>query len=223
MRLLIVTTLLVALVMLLAWRFPGAMQAPDSKFHVLYYLIFLIPMLGGALAVRGRPLSQTVSQALLWVGIILLLMLAYGFRDEVMGSRLVAELLPSRVRVAADGSLSVRAGEDGHFHLEGEVNGARMRFMLDTGASDIVLSPADAGRAGFDTQALDYRRAYGTANGVVRGAPVRLARLTVGPLVLEDIEASVNGARMEHSLLGMSFLRQLRGYRVEGNTLTLVP
>jgi aspartyl protease family protein len=94
--------------------------------------------------------------------------------------------------------------------------------MVDTGASDVVLSPADARRLGFDLAELKFTRIYQTANGTVRGAPVRLRRITIGPIEIEDVRASVNGAPMGTSLLGMSFLGRLMGYEVTTDTLTLI-
>ena len=101
------------------------------------------------------------------------------------------------------------------------MNGVALRFLVDTGASDVVLGPADARRLGFDVAALDYSRRYRTANGVVFGAPVTLDRVRVGPIALDDVRASVNGAEMARSLLGMSFLGRLKGYEVSDDVLTL--
>ena len=159
--------------------------------------------------------------ATVWIAIALLLVLGYSYRDVIMSSRLVAELMPSRPIVNAEGALVVRAGDNGHFFVDAEVNGAMVKFMIDTGASDIVLSPRDARRAGYALADLKYTRAYNTANGVVGGAPVMLDSLKVGPVEIRDIPASVNGAEMDGSLLGMTFLRQFREYRVEGNSLIL--
>jgi len=115
--------------------------------------------------------------------------------------------------------LSARA--DGQFVVEARVNGQPVRFMVDTGASDLMLSPADAARLGFDLDTLAYTHPYQTANGRVYGAPVRLGEVAVGPIVLRNVKASVNGAPLDHSLLGMSFLGRLGGFSVDGSRLTL--
>ena len=98
-----------------------------------------------------------------------------------------------------------------------------IRFLVDTGASEVVLSPRDAERLGFDLKSLNFNRIYQTANGTVTGAPVRLEEIRIGPIVVSDVRASVNGAEMKRSLLGMSFLGRLGGYRVNGDVLTLSP
>ncbi|MGH6945447.1 MAG: retropepsin-like aspartic protease family protein [Geminicoccaceae bacterium] len=120
-----------------------------------------------------------------------------------------------------DLEMVIRAGPNGHFVLEAEVNGAPIRFLVDTGASDVVLSPADARRLGFDPQSLRYTLQYRTANGTVRGAPVTLRDLRAGALQLYDLDASVVDTPLAVSLLGMSFLRQLGSYQVADGRLIL--
>ena len=93
--------------------------------------------------------------------------------------------------------------------------------MVDAGASNVVLSPADARRLGFDLARLSFHQVFRTANGMVRGAPVTLAEIRIGPIELHNVRASVNGADLSQSLLGMSFLDRLAGYSVENGTLTL--
>ena len=115
----------------------------------------------------------------------------------------------------------VEAGPQGHFVLEALVNGVPVAFLLDTGASDIVLTIADARRLGFSPQSLSFSQHYRTANGEVRGAPVRLRELRIGQFSLYDIDASVNEAPLTISLLGMEFLDRLRSYRVEDRRLIL--
>ncbi len=115
----------------------------------------------------------------------------------------------------------VTAGPNGHFVVDAMVNGSPITFLVDTGASDIVLTMADARRLGFIPGNLDFSEQYQTANGEVRGAPVRLRELRIGQYSLCDLEASVNEGPMTVSLLGMSFLEQLRGYQVEDGRLIL--
>jgi aspartyl protease family protein len=101
------------------------------------------------------------------------------------------------------------------------VNGAPVRFIIDTGASDIVLSPSDARRAGVDMASLDFARGYETANGAGRGARVVLKSLQVGQVHAADVEASVNAAPMRASLLGMAFLKRFESIEVRGGRLVL--
>jgi clan AA aspartic protease (TIGR02281 family) len=122
-----------------------------------------------------------------------------------------------------DGGLEyvVRAGSSGHFLIDAWVNGERITFLVDTGASDIVLTLDDARRIGLEPRTLAFTQRFATANGEVRGAPVVLREIRVGQFRAFDMPASVNEAALEVSLLGMSFLEQLSGYEVRGNRLIL--
>jgi aspartyl protease family protein len=77
-----------------------------------------------------------------------------------------------------------------------------------------VLSPTDARRVGIATDGLRFTQRFETANGTVRGAPVELRELSIGPIQFANVQASVNGAPMSHSLLGMSVLRRFDSYEV---------
>jgi clan AA aspartic protease (TIGR02281 family) len=115
----------------------------------------------------------------------------------------------------------VEAGPGGHYLVEALVNGAPVTFLVDTGASDIVLTLDDARRIGLEPRTLAFTQRFSTANGEVRGAPVVLREIRIGQLSLFDVTASVNEAALEVSLLGMSFLEQLSGYQVERGRLIL--
>jgi clan AA aspartic protease (TIGR02281 family) len=115
----------------------------------------------------------------------------------------------------------VRAGSSGHFLIDAWVNGEPVTFLVDTGASDIVLTLDDARRIGLEPRALAFTQRFATANGEVRGAPVVLREIRVGQFRVFDVSASVNEAALEVSLLGMSFLEQLSGYEVRGDRLIL--
>ena len=94
-------------------------------------------------------------------------------------------------------------------------------FLADTGASHIVLSPADAQKLGIETEKLRFDRFYETANGTVRGSSIRIANLRTGEIHLREIGASVNEAEMRNSLLGMTFFKRLKSYEVRNDVLTL--
>ncbi len=97
-----------------------------------------------------------------------------------------------------------------------------MTLMLDTGASTVVLKPADAVKAGIDVNNLSYSMAVRTANGTTYAAPVRLDKISIGPIVVQDVEALVaKPGNLNESLLGMSFLRRLRSFDFSGEYVTL--
>jgi len=148
---------------------------------------------------------------------------------EVAARRVVANV-PGRERQPAarqrgdeGGDLEevIYAGPHGHFLVEAVVNGVPLDFMIDTGASHIVLALQDARKLGYRPANLEFSQAFQSANGTVRAAPVELRELRVGQLQLYDLEASVNGGPLPISLLGMSFLNQLRSYEVARGRLIL--
>ena len=208
------------LVLALNGRFPGALEQQGGMPRLLY-LLSLLALGGGGLflAIRRQPLQQ-LRNAAIWLTVGLALVVGYSFKDEFR-SRLLGELIPQRGTANPDGSVTFRAGTDGHFHVEARINGTRLRLLVDTGASQVVLSPADARRVGFTLSDLDFHHLSETANGPVTGAPVTLHEIAVGDVRLADVAASVNGAEMSESLLGMSFLSRLSGFEVRGDSLTL--
>ena len=93
--------------------------------------------------------------------------------------------------------------------------------MIDTGASQIVLSRQDATRAGFNLEGLVFSGRANTANGRISTAPVRIARLALGTTTAQNIAAVINGGEMDHSLLGMEFLNGFRRIVIENGEMIL--
>ena len=212
-----------ALVGFLAWRSPGTLYSDHDRMRLVYLVLLLVFVSGSVLAGRRLRLKGVAKAAALWAGIFLLLTLGYSYRLELgaVGERVLGEVLPQRGTVLGDDEVRFRASLDGHFRVEALVDGTPVRFLVDTGASDIVLSPADARRIGFDTERLGFTGFAETANGTVRTAPVRLDSLAIGPIRLVDLPASVNQAAMRGSLLGMSFLERLRSFEMRDGLLIL--
>ncbi|MCP4330260.1 MAG: TIGR02281 family clan AA aspartic protease [Alphaproteobacteria bacterium] len=215
-----------ALIYWVAGLNPGSFGGSGDGAYLTHHLIWLI-VLGAAVVVRIRARPGTaLKQAAIWILIGAGLILAYSYRDDVirLNDRIIAELAPHYGRVEADGrSVAFRRSSGGHFAVVADVDGVDIRFLVDTGASEVVLSPADAERLGFDVDRLNYSKTFITANGEVKAAPVTLGAVSVGPIVVYNVRASVNGAPMDGSLLGMTFLDRIGGYRVEGNSMTLSP
>lgn len=107
---------------------------------------------------------------------------------------------------------------DGHFYAEAQVNGARVRFMVDTGASVVALTPADARRAGIALG--DDRSVAVGAGGEVEVVPVTIDRIAIGALAARDVRAAV-AEDLPVSLLGQSFLSQVGTVEISGDTMVL--
>lgn len=125
------------------------------------------------------------------------------------------------VRAAAGGRTTTVLTADGrgHFLTTGSINGASMRFLVDTGASTVAMGASDARRAGVDPTRGEKGFAQ-TANGVAEVSRVRLHSVRVGDIVLNDVEATVHSQDMPMVLLGMSFLNRMEMQR-NGDTMTL--
>jgi aspartyl protease family protein len=177
---------------------------------------------------RGR-VGQVLRHFMAWVGIAAGLVALYAYRDELSGLayRVAGELAPPGQTVTVEGAggeraVRVRRRPDGHFIARAEVNGANLGMLVDTGASSVVLKPADAEKAGINTRSLTYTVPVQTANGTTYAASVRLRSISVGAIRLTDVEALVaKPGTLRESLLGMTFLRRLRSYEFSGDFLTL--
>jgi aspartyl protease family protein len=177
---------------------------------------------------RGR-VGQAVRDFFTWVAIGVALVAVYTFRGELseVAYRVAGELLPPGQGIVQSGepgerAVRIRRRGDTHFIARAEVNGAPLSLLVDTGASSVVLKPADAQAAGIDTSRLVYSVAVQTANGTAYAAPVRLRVVAVGPIRLQAVDALVaQPGSLRESLLGMSFLRRLRSYEFSGDFLTL--
>ena len=211
------------LIALLAWRFPSALETERDWLHVVYLVGLLALVSSGVVAGRRTRWRETAKQAAAWIAIALIAVAGYGYRFEIetVGERLLGELVPGYGVASGEAAVVFRVGAGGHYRVRAVVDGVALAFLVDTGASEVVLSRADARRLGFDPEALAYPQVYSTANGTVRGAPVTLSEVVIGPIRLTDVAASVNQAPMAGSLLGMSFLGRLSAYEVSNGSLTL--
>ena len=118
---------------------------------------------------------------------------------------------------------SIAKGGDGHYWAEADVNGSRVRFLVDTGASAVALTLADAQRLGIATDKLDYNYKVVTASGETRAAAVKLGRVSVAGAALNDVDAMVIESGLESSLLGMTYLGRLASFEATRTALSLRP
>jgi aspartyl protease family protein len=115
----------------------------------------------------------------------------------------------------------LNANTYGHFQAVGEINGQQVEFMTDTGATYVALSYEAAQKLGL-TQNLRFTGRSTTANGVARVASIEIAEIRVGEILVKGVQAVVaEPGRMTQNLLGMSFIRQLSGFELNGGTLTM--
>ncbi|MEZ5755351.1 MAG: TIGR02281 family clan AA aspartic protease [Paracoccaceae bacterium] len=181
----------------------------------LFYLSLLLVAVGGWVMVEYRKrMGEALRTALAWGLIFIGVMAGYGLWNDLR-----TDIAPQQI-LTQTGQIEVPRAEDGHYYLTLDINGTPIRFMADTGATNMVLSDRDARRLGIDTGELVYIGTAQTANGTVRTARTRLPEVVLGPHVDRDFPAWVNQGEMSDSLLGMDYLSL---YRVEiaGNRMIL--
>lgn len=184
--------------------------------------LLYLALLGGAVvlwffAQNRASLGKVTQQAIVWALIFVGVIAAVGLWGDIR--RTVADV-PGATLVQ-DGRIELPRASDGHYYLTAQVNGATIAFIVDTGASDIVLSETDARAAGIDTGALVYTGRAMTANGEVRTAPVRLDRIAIGPITDRSVPAVVNQGQLDTSLLGMRYLQRFSSIEITGGRLVL--
>ena len=119
-------------------------------------------------------------------------------------------------------SLDIPKDSRGHFATEGRIDGQRIGFMVDTGASVVALNESSAARFGLRPSRSDYRATVTTANGTVKGAPARLAMIELGGLIVRDVDAMVlPDEALSENLLGLSFLSKLRRFEYANGKMVL--
>lgn len=230
-RFLLAGIAVLAFVLLLYW---WSGRDPNADPYVVYFGGFLVLLLAGVFGrrLRGFPSSWGIAlgQIAIWLAVALVILGGYTHRAEIrqVASRILGELDPALGRSIADqgdatggATMLFTVADDGQFHIQATVNGTAVRFIVDTGASDVMLSTGDARRLGFDPGSLSYTRSYQTANGRTMGAPVTLNSVDIGPIHMTEVAASVLENPTDMSLLGMSFLSRLKGYQVQGSNLIL--
>jgi aspartyl protease family protein len=199
----------------------------DAFARSLYFGI-LVLVLGAGFIGSHRSFGEMSRQIAMWLLIALGLVAAYQYRYELQdfASRVTAGLIPgSPIEIASqDGRAAVMIDKsaNGHFQVRATVNGVTVPFLVDTGASAIVLTHADAERIGIDTSRLDYLIRVYTANGSAMAARAVADRMIIGGIERDRMPVLVAQAgKLDTSLLGMSFLDTLSGFEVRGDRLVL--
>ena len=119
-------------------------------------------------------------------------------------------------------SLGIARDGRGHFLTEGRIEGQRIGFMIDTGASVVALNETSEARFGLRPSRGDYNATVTTANGTVKAARARLPMVDVGGLIVRDVDAMVlPDQALSENLLGLSFLSKLKRFEYANGQLVL--
>ncbi len=183
----------------------------------LIYLVVLLTMVAGWFFMQSREgLNKSLQYAAIWAMIFIGGAAAVGLWQDI--SR---DARGPQFSVAGTDQIVVPRDRDGHYYLTLDINGTSIPFVVDTGATEMVLTQSDAARAGVDLENLAFLGRANTANGVVRTAYVRLDDVRLGTVTDRNVGAVVNEGEMEQSLLGMGYLQRWGRIEIAGGELIL--
>ena len=183
----------------------------------LIYLVLMGSAVAGWFFVSGREkIGKSLQMAAIWAFIFLGVIAGYGLWNDVQRQTTGGQMLQ-----LGEGQIVVPRQRDGHYYLTLALNGENIRFVVDTGATDMVLTRDDAARAGLDPDSLNFIGTANTANGQVRTAPVRIDTVRLGDITDTNVFASVNDGEMFGSLLGMRYLEKWGSIQIANGELRL--
>ena len=194
---------------------------------LVYYLIILAAASSAVMGFYWRRGRAALRDGLLWLALMAVIVMGYALRHELetVGRRMLAALLPgyaADITDAEGAAVAIEASAGGHFAVNAKINGKPVMLIADTGASAVTLTPEDARTAGIDITRLDYAVTVSTANGPARAAPFTLQEVAVGSIRRDNVGALIaEPGKLDFSLLGMSFLRRLRSFEMQGDRLIL--
>ena len=185
------------------------------------YLLMAMMLVLGTLMTRREPIAKLLTMALAWVAIFAAGFVLFTFRDNFgwVVQRLRSEATGAPVTQGRE--VRIPMAIDGHFWIAGELNGFRVKFLVDSGATMTTIGRDTAERAGVQVSARPDQIVR-TGNGLIRVSSGRAESLTIGPIERRDVAMHV-ADNADLNVLGMNFLSSLQRWGVEGRWLVLVP
>lgn len=183
----------------------------------LAYLVLLgLAVAGWFLAENRQSLGKTARQGAAWALIFLGTIAAVGLWADIRD-----DVAPRQSVFDEGARIEVPRGPDGHYHLAFRLNDVPVEFVVDTGATNVVLTQRDAARIGINTEKLRYTGLASTANGTVQTATVVLDEITLGGVTDRNFPVLVNRGELDQSLLGMDYLSRFGRLEIAGGRLVL--
>lgn len=204
--------------------FPEALTAGDDMARLAFFSLLFLVVVSCASLPRLERGPGLVSAALVWAGAVSAVGAGFHFEDELreqFDRRLGARATMAAV-ARAPGEVELTRTWDGHFRALVEVGPAAAPFLIDTGASLVLIRWEDAQSMGVDMSRLSFEMPVLTANGEAMVAPVRVPLMRIGAVAVEDVRAAVAPqGTLKGGLLGMSFLGRLREMTFRGDKVIL--
>ena len=184
----------------------------------LFFYGSLLALPLSALIAQRLPVGPTLRMAFAWFAIFAVALLLASQRDRLDG----LSTLFSDQRISGS-ETRIRMAGDGHFWADVQINGVARRMLIDSGATTTALSTSTAAAAKLDIEESPFPIMIETANGRITARTATATRLVVGRVTISRLAVVVSPAFGDQDVLGMNFLSQLGGWRVEGETLILQP
>ena len=199
------------------------MNEGDQAVHFIYFFGVLV-LVASAFTVRRIPIAQGLKMMIAWVLIFAAAFVIFTLKDDFIAlwNRVVLETRGGVVQEQQGEELRVRRSPDGHFWVDAELNGERVRFLIDSGATTTSISRDVAERAQVRFSG-GLPAMVRTANGIVSVQRGRADTLRVGTIERSDVAVHISEAFGDMNVIGMNFLSTLSSWGVEGRTLVLRP
>ncbi|WP_370308931.1 retropepsin-like aspartic protease family protein [Sphingobium abikonense] len=209
------------------------MSGTDQAASSIWYLLALV-LVGSALVGRRVAWSSLWRMALLWVAIFAALLGLFKFAQdrgfltgrwaEEGGAATSADAPPALPQTQTEGqSLRIPVADDGHYWVEGRINGAPARFLIDSGATITALSEATARASGLNYDVGAPGLVMNTANGRVEARRSSIPTLAIGPIRASDLPVVVSPAFGDVNVIGMNMLSRLKSWGVQNGEMVLTP
>ena len=193
-------------------------QFSGDDFGNLIYLMILGSVIAFWFFTSGRnSMNKVLQQLAVWALIFIGVIAAYGMWSDIRQT-----VVPRQAVFENGARIELPRARDGHYYATAMMNGIPIRFVVDTGATGVVLRKADANAAGIEIEELAFLNEAMTANGPVRIASVRTDSFGLEGAEIPRFRVDVNEGQMSQSLLGMSYLQTFERIEISGGTLVLV-
>jgi len=190
--------------------------------NVIYILILVVLLIMG-FSRKDLPTKKIFEFTGLWVLFALLALILYSYRFEIgeIKDRVLSDLFPAKAINKNHEKLILNIAQDGHYYLNVKIRNQEVRFMIDTGASDMVIDEKIALKLGFDLRNINYNKIFQTANGQSYGASIYFDEVDVSGVKFYNVQASITNSDLVIPLLGMSFLQKFYKYEFFRDKLIL--
>lgn len=195
----------------------------DQALNFLY-LVGCLVLVASALMVRRIPIGRGLAMFAAWVLIFAAMFAVFALRDDflALGRRLIVET-KGEGGVAGNGrEIRIRKSLDGHFHVDASLNGTKVQFLVDSGATTTAISEETA-RLAHVVPTGNFPVLVQTANGIVTAQSATANTLIVGTIERRDMDVEISPALGTMDVLGMNFLSSLSSWGVQGQWLVLRP